>query len=201
MYFCIVQCNWNWWINVSKTRTNCDFFIDADQIFYVHIIWQIHNLNIPCPAGEIYGSSVKNKQNHFRLTRYYLVSSLFKKRNRHSYVTKLNTQWRVSPLSKGFGLVQWASYQIRKNAGCACAGSAGNVFPATDFKGNRKIVMPWYISRSLPSDGRENIPGIPGACATHNLAYLVRGPCWIHIHYTPRIMHTVSALWCFPVVK
>ena len=28
----------------------------------------------------------------------------------------------------------WASYQIRKIAGCACA---GNVFPATDFKGNR----------------------------------------------------------------
>ena len=26
---------------------------------------------------------------------------------------------------------QWASYQIRKIAGCACAGDAGNVFPAT----------------------------------------------------------------------
>ena len=31
----------------------------------------------------------------------------------------------------------WASYQIRKVAGCACAGNAGNVFPATDFEGNR----------------------------------------------------------------
>ena len=31
----------------------------------------------------------------------------------------------------------WASYQIRKIAGCVCAGNAGNVFPATDFKGNR----------------------------------------------------------------
>ena len=31
----------------------------------------------------------------------------------------------------------WTSYQIRKIAGCACAGNAGNVFPATDFKGNR----------------------------------------------------------------
>ena len=27
-----------------------------------------------------------------------------------------------------------AFYQIRKIAGCACAGNAGNVFPATDFK-------------------------------------------------------------------
>ena len=33
----------------------------------------------------------------------------------------------------------WASYQIRKIAGCACAGNAGNVFPATDFKGNRLL--------------------------------------------------------------
>ena len=31
----------------------------------------------------------------------------------------------------------WASDQIRKIAGYACAGNAGNVFPATDFKGNR----------------------------------------------------------------
>ena len=33
--------------------------------------------------------------------------------------------WHVSP---------WASYQIRKIAGYACAGIAGNVFPAADFK-------------------------------------------------------------------
>ena len=32
------------------------------------------------------------------------------------------------------GLGQWASCQIGKIAGCACA---GNVFPATDFKGSR----------------------------------------------------------------
>ena len=28
------------------------------------------------------------------------------------------------------------SHQIHKIAGCACAGNAGSVFPATDFKGN-----------------------------------------------------------------
>ena len=39
-----------------------------------------------------------------------------------------------------------ASYQIRKIAGCACAGNAGN------------------------------FPGIPGVCATGNFTYLVRGP-------------------------
>ena len=30
-----------------------------------------------------------------------------------------------------------ASYMIHKIAGSACAGNAGNVFPVTDFKGNR----------------------------------------------------------------
>ena len=36
-----------------------------------------------------------------------------------------------------YGIDQWAAYQIRKIAVCSCAGNAGNVFPATDFKGNR----------------------------------------------------------------
>ena len=30
----------------------------------------------------------------------------------------------------------WASNQTRKIAGCSCGRNAGNVFPATDFKGN-----------------------------------------------------------------
>ena len=35
--------------------------------------------------------------------------------------------WRRLPAHTG----AWASFQIRKIAGCACAGNAGNVFPAT----------------------------------------------------------------------
>ena len=34
-------------------------------------------------------------------------------------------------------IASWASYQMRKIAGCACVGNAGNVFPTTDFKENR----------------------------------------------------------------
>ena len=37
--------------------------------------------------------------------------------------------------------------------------------------------VPWCISGSLTRGGGENVPGIPGACATRNFAYLVRGPC------------------------
>ena len=47
---------------------------------------------------------------------------------------------------------QWASYQIRKIAGCACAGNAGNVFPRRRFQ--RKLLV---------SD-----PGMHhGTCVTH----------------------------------
>ena len=34
--------------------------------------------------------------------------------------------YRVKNSSK-----EWASYQIRRTVGCACAGNAGNDFPAT----------------------------------------------------------------------
>ena len=36
--------------------------------------------------------------------------------------------------------------------------------------------VPWYMSGSLTRGGGENVPGSPGACATRNFAYLVRGP-------------------------
>ena len=74
---------------------------------------------------------------------------------------------------------------MRKIAGCACAGNAGNDFPATHFKGNHQLVVPACItaraSRTcrdrLTHRGGENIPGIPGACATRKFTYLARGPC------------------------
>ena len=36
--------------------------------------------------------------------------------------------------------------------------------------------VPWCMSGSLTRGGGEVVPGIPGACATRNFAYLVRGP-------------------------
>ena len=37
--------------------------------------------------------------------------------------------------------------------------------------------VPWCISGSLTRGGGENLPGIPGACATRNFTYLARGSC------------------------
>ena len=53
--------------------------------------------------------------------------------------------------------VQWASYQIRKSAGCACAWNAGNVFPAPQVSdpdmhhGTCVTHVPWCIPESLTS--------------------------------------------------
>ena len=57
--------------------------------------------------------------------------------------------------------------------------------------------VPWCMSGSLTRGGGVNVPGIPGACATRNFAYLVRGPyhickecwfLWIHIQIFPCIL-------------
>ena len=73
--------------------------------------------------------------------------------------------------------LSWASYQIRKTAGCACAGNAGNVFPCRWLQRKPLVSdpgmhhdtcvahVPWCMSGSLTHGGGENVPGIPGACA------------------------------------
>ena len=55
--------------------------------------------------------------------------------------------------------VAWASYQIRKIVGCACAGKAGNVFPANDLKRNHVLAITACItaraSRTCPDACRD----------------------------------------------
>ena len=87
----------------------------------------------------------------------------------------------------------WASYQIRKIAGCACAGNAGNVFPAHRLQGKPVVSdpgmhrgtcgthVPWCMPGSLTRGVGENVPGIPGACVTRNFTYLARGPLIVAI--------------------
>ena len=84
---------------------------------------------------------------------------------------------------------QWASCQIRKIAGCACAGtfSPPPRDSDTDMHHGTCATHAKRVSRTcrdacrdrdfLWSRWRGNVPGIPGACATSNFTYLVRGPC------------------------
>ena len=83
---------------------------------------------------------------------------------------------RKRTISKG-KVKQWASYQIRKIAGCACAGNVGIVFPHPRFQSKPLVSdldmhhgtcvthVPWCMSGSLTCGDGENVPGIPGACA------------------------------------
>ena len=69
--------------------------------------------------------------------------------------------------------VAWASYQIRKIAGCACAGNAGNVSPRRRLQrktlvsdpvmhhGTCVTHVPWCMSGSLTSCGGETFPAFP----------------------------------------
>ena len=79
-----------------------------------------------------------------------------------------------------------------QNCRCACAGNAWNVFPVTTGARSRhasrhvrdaRAVMHVGIANlrfPLKSAAGENVPGIPGACATCNFTFLVRGP-WFNI--------------------
>ena len=67
----------------------------------------------------------------------------------------------------------WTSYQMRKIAGCVCAGNAGNVFPRRWFK--RKLLVsdhgmhhgtcvthvPWCMSESLTCGDGKTFPAFP----------------------------------------
>ena len=87
----------------------------------------------------------------------------------------------------------WASYQIRKIAGCACAGNAGNVSPRRRFQRNPIVGdpgmhhgtcvthVPWCMSGSLTCGDGENVPGIPGACAPAILRIWQKAHC-VHPH-------------------
>ena len=67
----------------------------------------------------------------------------------------------------------WASYQIHKIAGCACAGNAGNIFPRRRFKrkplvsdpgmhhGTCVTHVPWCMSGSLACGDRKTFPAFP----------------------------------------
>ena len=96
----------------------------------------------------------------------------------------------------------WASYQIRKIAGCACAGNAGNVFPRRRFQRKQLVSdpdmhhgtcvthVPWCMSGSLACGNGENVPGIPGACAPGILRIWQEAHCeaggrvvWVGCHF------------------
>ena len=92
----------------------------------------------------------------------------------------------------------WASYQIRKIAGCACAGNAGNIFPRRRFQSKSLVSdsdmhhgtcvthVPWFMSGSLTRSDGENVPG---ACAPAILRI------WQEAHALIPILHDNVIKW------
>ena len=87
----------------------------------------------------------------------------------------------------------WTFYQIRKIAGCACAGNARNIFP--DTAGKRSRHAPRHVrdartelAVSFEVGGGENVPDIPSAWAIRNFTFVVRGPCY-DSHNLPHLCH------------
>ena len=114
--------------------------------------------------------------------------------NNRWFETPSRPLWRHSN-----AVMAWASYQIRKIAGCACAGNAGNIFPRRRFQrkplvsdpgmhhGTCVTHVPWCMSGSLTCGDGENVPGIPGACAPAILR--IWQEAHGHIHFEHCIEH------------
>ena len=97
------------------------------------------------------------------------------------------------PLTERWQTIRtWASCQIRKIAGAHAPGMPGTFSPSPQVSdpdmhpGTCVTHVPWCMPGSLTSGFRwnrwrgENVPGIPGACATCNFTYLARGPSQFH---------------------
>ena len=104
--------------------------------------------------------------------------------------------------------ITWASCQILKIAGCACTGNAGNVFPAADFKGNRKLAIPACItaraSRTcrdtcrdrLPAVAEKTFPAFPAHAHPQCYVSGKRPMALWHRHRRIYQSGQVSAWWC-----
>ena len=138
--------------------------------------------------------------NYYFYYYYYYYHYYYYYFNQHRFSKRQSLCWIVS-LSNECGIdgevygpkfnpicMRLASYQIRKNCGLRMRREYRESFPHHRLQ--RKLLVsdpgmhhvtwvtlvPWFMSASLSCGGGENDPGIPGACATHNFTYLVRGP-------------------------
>ena len=104
--------------------------------------------------------------------------------------------------SYGWHWQPWTSYQIRKIAGCVCAGNAGNDFPRRRFQSKPLVSdpgmhhgtcvthVPLCMSGSLTCGDGVNVPGIPDACA----------PAILHIWQEAHVQNNMSSKACYNII-
>ena len=160
---------WTWY----KGHYRSIFHIFARNVMRCTLQWTDCWLKLPClthlaflePLNVPWKVWIRSIKNKLKLSENYI------KCNNVGYSNIEHDKFVIDRF------VQWASYQIRNIAGCACAGNAGNVFPRRRLQrkslvsdpgmhhGTCGTHVPWCMSGSLASGGGENVPGIPGVCA------------------------------------
>ena len=106
------------------------------------------------------------------------------------YATNANSYWFADNI-RDSGTGAWAKVSeeidhgpLTRIVGCAWARNAGTpptfsppplVSDPSMHHGTCVTHVPWCMSGSRTRGGGENV-SVPGACATHNFTYLVRGP-------------------------
>ena len=123
---------------------------------------------------------LRGSSTDFHLCRFIFLSKLLTLELLPVFLRSLGIFWMMSSYQQRYAKL-WASYQIRKIAGCTCAGNAGNVFPAFHWLQRKPSVsdpgmhhgtcvthVPWCMSGLLTRGGGENGPSNPGACESRN---------------------------------
>ena len=131
--------------NTRRCRARCFTKLWYGASFETSLEWTSFDLPHLGYKAQVRFSWTGNKQCVFQ--EYSIGHSYFKA----EYICKKYPLMNTKPVNTGIifmlsysnvywffaKISAWAFNQIRKIASCACTGNAGNVFPATDFKGSR----------------------------------------------------------------
>ena len=187
----------------TKISSQCEYDLYGRHLSYYNIlatwVWSLWetfiilqypgNVSI-ISVGDIYHTTISSQ------CEYDLYG-------RHLSYYNILAMWEWSP---------WASCQIRKNCVLVTHREYQERFSRPQLQrkwlvsdpdmhhGTCVTHVPWCMSGSLTRGGRENVPGIPGACTTRNFTYLARGPweTFIILQYPVRCLWDTFIILQYP---
>ena len=129
----------------QQTTAKCEpaaYFLETAA--YKCCDWLLPFLYLCCAEFHFENMNIYHQllsfQKHYECTGSWNLSPWMARIRLHCTVNTMYATKRTTPSARASAVMlltnSWASYQIRKIAGCAWAGNAGNVFPAADFKEN-----------------------------------------------------------------
>ena len=129
---------WGWWFETpsSPLLRHCNeiFLTRGRQSMWLRSLitlmtsWYGNVFRITGPLCCYSNANIFCKHNHTQIQTHKIPALRQEYSRKNRAIALLRMAWLyLSPVYQH----PWASYQIRKIAGCVCAGNAGNVFPAT----------------------------------------------------------------------